>query len=38
MAPRLSLLQVEIARDMILSKEPLTNTEIARVAQCSDAP
>ncbi|GFG19955.1 hypothetical protein IFM5058_10397 [Aspergillus udagawae] len=36
MAPRLSLLQVEIARDMILSKEPLTNTEIARVAQCSE--
>ncbi|KAI9035568.1 uncharacterized protein KD926_003228 [Aspergillus affinis] len=36
MAPRLSLLQVEIARDMILSKEPLTNAEIARVAQCNE--
>lgn len=36
MALRVSLLQVEIARDMILSKEPLTNADIASVAQCSE--
>lgn len=36
MAPRLSSLQLDIARDMIISKEPLTNAEIARVAQCSE--
>ncbi|KAL5042254.1 hypothetical protein BDW71DRAFT_190437 [Aspergillus fruticulosus] len=35
MAPRSSSLQLENAYDMIISKEPLTNAEIARVAQCS---
>lgn len=32
MALRLSSLQPEITRDMIISKELLTNAEIARVA------
>lgn len=36
MAPRLSLLQLEIARDMINSREPLAKADIARVTLCSE--
>lgn len=36
MAPRLALSQVELVRDMILSREPLTTSQIAGAACCSE--
>jgi transposase len=36
MAPRLALSQVELARDMTLSREPLTNPQIAKAVRCSE--
>lgn len=36
MAPRLALSQVELVRDMILSREPLTTSQIAGAANCSE--
>ena len=36
MAPRLALSQVKLVCDMILSREPLTTSQIAGAARCSE--